>query len=165
MEAGDAGTAGPSSRPEASVSADDRLFLVKGVVGRGAGVRSGSPGALACAGAGVPTHNAAGADLGLSALSPVDWSRELFCIGCVYPVPSAVSVCLPPHLPFLTPSVSFFVPGRKRRPCAYSVLLGHLHWNGLRNQRSCGHAGFTAAIIYLCQELLSYRFSNSQIDF
>uniref|UniRef100_A0A8C2NPZ7 Transmembrane protein 242 n=1 Tax=Capra hircus TaxID=9925 RepID=A0A8C2NPZ7_CAPHI len=30
MEAGDTGTAGPSSRPEASVSADDRLFLVKG---------------------------------------------------------------------------------------------------------------------------------------
>uniref|UniRef100_A0A8B9YW14 Transmembrane protein 242 n=1 Tax=Bos mutus grunniens TaxID=30521 RepID=A0A8B9YW14_BOSMU len=30
MEAGDAGPAEPSSQPEASVSADDRLFLVKG---------------------------------------------------------------------------------------------------------------------------------------
>ena len=63
MEAGDAGPAEPSSRPEASVSADDRLFLVKGVVWRGAGVRSGSPGALACAGAGVPTHTLPGETL------------------------------------------------------------------------------------------------------
>ena len=63
MEAGDAGSAEPSSRPEASVSADDRLFLVKGVVWRGAGVRSGSPGALACAGAGVPTHTLPGETL------------------------------------------------------------------------------------------------------
>ncbi|OWK01990.1 TMEM242, partial [Cervus elaphus hippelaphus] len=35
MEAADAGAAEPSSRPEASASADDRLFLVKGGVWRG----------------------------------------------------------------------------------------------------------------------------------
>lgn len=63
MEAADAGATERSSRPEASASADDRLFLVKGVVYRGAGVRAGSPGALACAGAGVPTHTLPGGTL------------------------------------------------------------------------------------------------------
>lgn len=78
---------------------------------------------------GRPHAHAAGVDLGLSALSPVDWSRELFCIGCVYPVPSAVSLCLPPAppLPFLTPSVSFFRPREKEETLCLFCALGTLN--------------------------------------
>lgn len=56
METEDTGTGEPSSRLGAPASTNDRLFVVKGVVWWGAGVGVTSPGALACAGAGIPTH-------------------------------------------------------------------------------------------------------------
>lgn len=147
------------------MSADDRLFLVKGVVGRGAGVRSGVTRASLRWSGRPHAQRQAKADLGLSALSPVDWSRELFCIGCVYPVPSAVSCLSPPHLPN-SPSVSFFRPREKEETLCLFCALGTLictEWPQEpevvwpRRLYSCHHLP--------CQELLSYRFSNSQIDF
>lgn len=134
MEAAGPARAEPSSQLEASGSAEDRLFLVKGVVRRGELAR-----ALACAGAGVAPHPAVGhLRLGCPRAWPGGLRPGLGAVGVRAETPLSRGRRPPPPPPsYNSPGeTSRRCLGKEQEPSTHSLPLGTAPQNDLGNQRS-----------------------------